>query len=113
MFQTFHTPSFGDEDFDIPTIHPHSHQQQQQQHQQHDSMQGYGQPQVYFDHSISVEKKKFSINLQTQYILLRDILIHHQISIYERIFYANSRHYSHTKYFVCVQSVKVSKKDFF
>ena len=44
--QTFHTPSFGDEDFDIPTIHPHSHQQQQQQHQQHDSMQGYGQPQM-------------------------------------------------------------------
>lgn len=46
LFQTFHTPSFGDEDFDIPTIHPHSHQQQQQQHQQHDSMQAYGQPQV-------------------------------------------------------------------
>lgn len=84
MFQTFHTPSFGDEDFDIPTIHPHSHQQQQQQHQQHDSMQAYGQPQVYFDDSISVEKKniKFSINLQIQYILVRDILIH-QISIYE------------------------------
>lgn len=57
--QTFHTPSFGDEDFDIPAIHSHSHQQhqqqqqqpqqqQQQQHQtqqqtqpQHDSMHGY------------------------------------------------------------------------
>ncbi|XP_011347860.2 TOX high mobility group box family member 3 isoform X2 [Ooceraea biroi] len=44
--QTFHTPSFGDEDFDIPAIHPHSHQQQQQHHQQHDSMQAYGQPQM-------------------------------------------------------------------
>ncbi|XP_011879202.1 PREDICTED: TOX high mobility group box family member 3-like isoform X2 [Vollenhovia emeryi] len=43
--QTFHTPSFGDEDFDIPTIHPHSHQQQQQHHQQHDTMQAY-QPQI-------------------------------------------------------------------
>lgn len=55
--QTFHTPSFGDEDFDIPAIHSHSHQQhqqqqqqpqQQQQHQtqqqtqpQHDPMHGY------------------------------------------------------------------------
>jgi len=47
LFQTFHTPSFGDEDFDIPTIHPHSHQQQH--HQQHDSMQAYNQPQVCFN----------------------------------------------------------------
>lgn len=34
--QTFHTPSFGDEDFDIPTMsHPHMQQQQQLQQQQH------------------------------------------------------------------------------
>ncbi|XP_043469030.1 TOX high mobility group box family member 3-like isoform X2 [Leptopilina heterotoma] len=42
--QTFHTPSFGDEDFDIPSIHTHSHQQHQQQqqhHQQHDPMHAY------------------------------------------------------------------------
>lgn len=32
-FQTFHTPSFGDEEFDIPPINPHQ-QQQQQSHQQ-------------------------------------------------------------------------------
>lgn len=30
--QTFHTPSFGDEEFDIPPINPHQ-QQQQQSHQ--------------------------------------------------------------------------------
>lgn len=50
LLQTFHTPSFGDEDFDIPAIHPHQHQQQhqQQQHhqQQHDPMHGY-QSQVF------------------------------------------------------------------
>ncbi|XP_017793160.1 PREDICTED: TOX high mobility group box family member 3-like [Habropoda laboriosa] len=52
--QTFHTPSFGDEDFDIPSIHALSHQhqhqqqqqpqqqqQQQQQQPQHDPMHGY------------------------------------------------------------------------
>ncbi|XP_063974857.1 TOX high mobility group box family member 3-like isoform X2 [Diachasmimorpha longicaudata] len=40
--QTFHTPSFGDEDFDIPAIHPHQqHQQHHQQQQQHDPMRGY------------------------------------------------------------------------
>ena len=57
LLQTFHTPSFGDEDFDIPSMHSHPHQQHQQtqQHQQHhpqqqhDPMHGY-QPQV---------KKKF------------------------------------------------------
>ncbi|KAK0076748.1 hypothetical protein PV325_004931, partial [Microctonus aethiopoides] len=42
---TFHTPSFGDEDFDIPAIHPHQqhqqHQQQQHHQQQHDPMHGY------------------------------------------------------------------------
>ncbi|GAB0089281.1 hypothetical protein DMENIID0001_037990 [Sergentomyia squamirostris] len=32
--QTFHTPSFGDEDFDIPPMNPHMTQQQQQQHHQ-------------------------------------------------------------------------------
>lgn len=38
VFQTFHTPSFGDEEFDIPAINPNQQQQQQQSHseqQQH------------------------------------------------------------------------------
>ncbi|XP_068898698.1 TOX high mobility group box family member 4 isoform X1 [Tenebrio molitor] len=44
--QTFHTPSFGDEDFDIPAINPQQQQQQQQQghteqqHYQQQPMQG-------------------------------------------------------------------------
>jgi hypothetical protein len=54
VLQTFHTPSFGDEEFDIPPINPH-HQQQQHQHQhqqaanQHPSqgnMASYQQPQM-------------------------------------------------------------------
>ncbi|XP_076634100.1 uncharacterized protein LOC143348113 [Colletes latitarsis] len=42
--QTFHTPSFGDEDFDIPAIHSHSHQQQQQQRQQQSQQQSQHDP---------------------------------------------------------------------
>ncbi|OXU25444.1 hypothetical protein TSAR_011428 [Trichomalopsis sarcophagae] len=36
---TFHTPSFGDEDFDIPTMHTHPHQQHQQSQQHHQPQQ--------------------------------------------------------------------------
>ncbi|XP_018306246.1 TOX high mobility group box family member 3 isoform X1 [Mycetomoellerius zeteki] len=60
--QTFHTPSFGDEDFDIPTIHPQSHQQQQH-HQQHDSMQAYGQPQMI--QGSSMQQSSDGLNLDT------------------------------------------------
>jgi hypothetical protein len=48
VLQTFHTPSFGDEEFDIPPINPH-HQQQQQAASQHPSqgnMASYQQPQM-------------------------------------------------------------------
>jgi hypothetical protein len=48
LLQTFHTPSFGDEEFDIPQINPH-HQQQQQATSQHPSqgnMASYQQPQM-------------------------------------------------------------------
>jgi hypothetical protein len=48
VLQTFHTPSFGDEEFDIPPLNPH-HQQQQQAANQHPSqgnMGSYQQPQM-------------------------------------------------------------------
>jgi hypothetical protein len=47
MLQTFHTPSFGDEEFDIPPINPH-HQQQQapNQHPSQGNMASYQQPQM-------------------------------------------------------------------
>jgi hypothetical protein len=48
VLQTFHTPSFGDEEFDIPPINPH-HQLQQQAASQHPSqgnMASYQQPQM-------------------------------------------------------------------
>ncbi|XP_049824233.1 TOX high mobility group box family member 4-A isoform X2 [Aethina tumida] len=37
--QTFHTPSFGDEEFDIPAINPHNPQQPGQQQQQQSQQQ--------------------------------------------------------------------------
>lgn len=48
LFQTFHTPSFGDEEFDIPAINPQQQQAQQQQnhhgHQNHGDQQHYQSP---------------------------------------------------------------------
>nr|CAD7452857.1 unnamed protein product [Timema tahoe] len=42
---TFHTPSFGDEEFDIPPINPHQHQQGGNQHAQN-NMNSYQQSQM-------------------------------------------------------------------
>ena len=43
--QTFHTPSFGDEEFDIPPINPH-HQQAGNQHPSQANMASYQQSQM-------------------------------------------------------------------
>nr|CAD7195834.1 unnamed protein product [Timema douglasi] len=43
--ETFHTPSFGDEEFDIPPINPHQHQQGGNQHVQN-NMNSYQQSQM-------------------------------------------------------------------
>nr|CAH7752271.1 unnamed protein product [Callosobruchus chinensis] len=45
-FMTFHTPSFGDEEFDIPAINPQQggQQQGQQGHQGHHDQQSHYQP---------------------------------------------------------------------
>lgn len=50
MFQTFHTPNFGDEEFDIPNI---NHQQQQQQQQQH-AQQGHNDQQQHYQPPMQV-----------------------------------------------------------
>ena len=43
--QTFHTPSFGDEEFDIPAINPQQQQQQHSNHANQHNMQNYQQEQ--------------------------------------------------------------------
>ncbi|KAI5697363.1 hypothetical protein M8J75_009152 [Diaphorina citri] len=42
--QTFHTPSFGDEDFDIPQIHPLHGQNQPQPQAYHNNVNGIHEP---------------------------------------------------------------------
>lgn len=44
LFQTFHTPNFGDEEFDIPNINHQQQQQQQHAQQGHNDQQQHYQP---------------------------------------------------------------------
>ncbi|XP_055526680.1 TOX high mobility group box family member 3-like isoform X2 [Wyeomyia smithii] len=58
---TFHTPSFGDEEFDIPTMNSHLHSQhQQQQHQQPNHQQQ--QPQQHSHQTHQIEQHQYQMH---------------------------------------------------